>query len=197
MNINLKKLHGNWDDGYALDKHMLSSIFIGYNEQGHPQFDNRRSEAGEAVFQLKYRQQWGNSELLAQAVLENIVPHFPQIDLIVPMPASQVRLRQPVDDVATVLARRMNVPFFSNIVVRAPSVTGIRLKDLATKEEKDAELAGKFSIHDGIAGIDIGKGNALLIDDLFDSGASMQAVTATLKAFDRIAGVYVAALTWK
>lgn len=36
MAVNLRKIEGNWDLGYALDKHMLSSTFTGHNEYGHP-----------------------------------------------------------------------------------------------------------------------------------------------------------------
>lgn len=50
MNINLKQLVGNWDKGFALDKHVVSSIFIGYNEAGYPQYETLRTEVGEALF---------------------------------------------------------------------------------------------------------------------------------------------------
>ncbi len=195
MKVNVKHLSGNWDDGYALDKHTLSSTFIGHNAYGYAQYENHRSEAGEAVYQLKYKGGWDNSPALAKAVLKYIVPHFPGIGLIVPMPASQARKRQPVDEVANDLAKLMGVTSFSNIIVKAPSTSGKKLKDLNTKAEKDAELAGKFSINDAIAGK--GKWNALLLDDLFDSGASMQAATKALRSYPKIGGVYVAALTWK
>lgn len=195
MQVHVKQLSGIWDDGYALDKHMLSSTFIGYNEYGHTQFDNRRSEAGESVYQLKYRSGWSNSPVLAQAVREHILPHFPAIGLIVPMPASTARMRQPVDEVANELGKLISVPVFVNIIVRTAPTTGVKLKDLKTRQEKDAELAGKFSINDAIQGE--GKWNALLLDDLYDSGASMQAATNVLRSYSKIGGIYVAALTWK
>jgi len=47
INISPKKIQGEWTSGYALDIHTLSSEFIGYNEYGHPHFDNKRSEMGE------------------------------------------------------------------------------------------------------------------------------------------------------
>ena len=192
---NVRRLAGNWDDGYALDKHMRSSTFIGYYDSGRPKFENQRTEAGEAVYQLKYNGGWNNSPALADAVLKHIIPRLPNIDLIVPMPASQARARQPVDEVATDLAKLMGLTAFNNIIVKAPSTTGKKLKDLGTRAEKDAELAGRFSINDAIAGN--GKSNALLLDDLFDTGASMQAATSALRSYAKIGGVYVAALTWK
>ena len=195
MQVHIKKLIGSWNDGYALDKHMLSSTFGGYDEYGHAQFDNRRSEAGEAVYQLKYRGGWSNSPVLAQAVVEHILPRFPSIGLIVPMPASTARMRQPVDDVANEIGKLISVPVFGNIIVKAPSASGVKLKDLTTRQEKDAELAGKFSINDAIQ--DEEKRNALLLDDLYDSGASMHAAANVLRSYSKIGGIYAAALTWK
>ncbi|RMC65031.1 ComF family protein [Sinorhizobium meliloti] len=195
MKVTVKKITGTWDNGYALDKHKISSSFAGYNEFGHPTFDTLRTEAGEAVYQLKYKGDWGQTAHLAKAVREHIVPNFPEIGLIVPMPASQTRPKQPVDAVAEDLAKLMGVKCFTNIIVKAPSTTGKKLKDLGSKQEKIAELAGRFSINDEIT--NQGSWNALLIDDLFDSGASMEAATNALRTYKKIAGVYVAALTWK
>ncbi|MDW9957979.1 ComF family protein [Sinorhizobium meliloti] len=195
MKVNIKRLSGNWDDGYALDKHMAASRFMGYNEYGRPQFDNHRTEAGEAVYQLKYRGGWNNSAILADAVFKHVVPLLPPIGLIVPMPASQLRARQPVNEVANDLAKLMRICAFTDIIAKTPSTSGKKLKDLGTKAEKEAELAGRFSIKDAITGI--GRWNALLLDDLFDTGASMQAATSVLRSYPKIAGVYVAALTWK
>ncbi|MBY3474083.1 ComF family protein [Rhizobium laguerreae] len=195
MNIKLKKISGSWDDGYALDKHMLSSTFIGYSESGRPLFDNKRTESGEAVYRLKYKSDWSQSAILASAINQYIVPHFPAIGLIIPMPPSQVRGKQPVDAVAEELAELMGVNWFDKIIIKSPSITNKKLKDLGTREEKDAELAGRFSINDAITSE--GKWNALLVDDLFDSGASMEAATNALRTYKKIDGIYVAALTWK
>lgn len=40
-------------------------------------------------------------------------------------------------------------------------------------------------------------GNLLLIDDLFDTGASMEAACAILRGIEAIGSIYVAALTCK
>ena len=55
MNVNVMKITGNWDLGYVLDWHVESSDFLGHNQFGRAEFDTKRSEIGEAVFQLKYR----------------------------------------------------------------------------------------------------------------------------------------------
>lgn len=49
-NINPQKIDGNWRAGWALDVHTLSSRpLLGINN-----FDTKRTELGEWVYQLKY-----------------------------------------------------------------------------------------------------------------------------------------------
>ena len=69
------------------------------------------------------------------------------------------------------------------------------LKNLGSKDEKVAALAGRFTIKDTIT--NEGCWNALVVDDLFDSGASMEAVCAALRTYKKINEIYVATLTWK
>lgn len=196
MKANLRKIEGNWDTGYALDKHMLYSNFLGYDEYGHPRFDNHRTEAGEAVYQLKYRFDWKQVDPLADAVVEHIVPKLGPIGLVIPVPASMTRARQPVYEVAAAVAKRMKVESFEGIVCKAAAAEGaVALKNLGSKDEKVAALAGRLTIKDTIT--NEGCWNALVVDDLFDSGASMEAVCAALRTYKKINKIYVATLTWK
>lgn len=196
MKVQLKKLEGSWDAGYALNKHTLSSDFIGYNESGHPMFDTKRSEPGEALYQLKYRSDWTQVEPLAAQIKASLLPMFGKVGLIVPMPASTTRARQPVDELAKELGKITNTPVFDNIIVKAPAPQGNpQLKNLNTRQEKDDALSGRFSINPSIT--NEGCWNALLLDDLFDTGATMDAVAKTLKTYKKIGSVYAASVTWK
>lgn len=49
------RLTGNWTNGVALDQHTVGSTFIGHDGAGNPQFETRRSELGEPVYQVKYQ----------------------------------------------------------------------------------------------------------------------------------------------
>lgn len=196
MIVQLKKLDGSWDGGYALNKHTLSSEFIGYNEFGRAMFDTKRSEPGEALFQLKYRSDWTQVEPLAAQIKASLLPMFGEVGLIVPMPASTTRARQPVDELAKELGKITNTPVFDNLIVKAPAPEGSpQLKNLSTREEKDAALNGRFSINPMIT--NEGSWNVLLLDDLFDTGATMDAVARTLKTYKKIGKVYAASVTWK
>jgi predicted amidophosphoribosyltransferase len=196
MEVQLKKLEGSWDLGYALHKHTLSSVYLGDDEYGHPRFDTTRSEPGESLYQLKYRGDWDQVKPLAAQVKTSLLPLFGKIGLIIPMPASTVRARQPVNEIATELGRLTDTPVFDNIIVKAPAPQGSpQLKNLHGREEKDAALQGRFSINPAIT--NEGCWNALLLDDLFDTGATMDAVSKTLRTYKKINQVYAASLTWK
>jgi predicted amidophosphoribosyltransferase len=191
-----KKIEENWDLGYALSKHTLSSEFTGYNEYGHPTFDTTRSEPGEALYQLKYRSDWSKVEPLAEEINKSLLPLFNEVGLIVPMCASVPRERQPVNEVARHLGKITNIPVFENLLSKSASPEEQpQLKNMGSKEEKDAALAGRFSISNEIG--NEGTWNVLIVDDLFDTGASMDAACTALKTYSKIGRVYVAAITWK
>ena len=105
MKVNLRMLTGNWSSGYALDKHLISSTYLGVNEYGRDQFDNQRTEVGEATYQLKYRQDWSQAAPLAKAIFDNIFPKLSSVDILIPMAASTSRPRQPVLEVTNELGK--------------------------------------------------------------------------------------------
>ncbi|WP_412023241.1 ComF family protein [Burkholderia cepacia] len=193
MQVNVREIEGNWDGGYSLDKHTLTSVYIGDDEYGHPRFDTTRTEAGEAVYQLKYDDGWDRAEDLAEAIAEYIWPLLPEIGLIVPMPASTVRPRQPVTEVAHALGKLVKTPVFDELLFKRPG--GPKLKDLKTKAEKLEALQGRIYYKDRIAGED--SWNVLLLDDLYDTGATAEVACDVLRTYEKIDGIYVAALTRK
>lgn len=192
MKVALRQVRGPWAQGWVLDKHIEYSRFLGHDESGRKQFDTLRTEVGEATYQLKYRGQWDRVPVLAQAIAESICPKLADIGFIVPMPPSKHRARQPVIEIARALGERIKLPVFENLLLKQP--TGTAVKDLGTRDEKLAALANALKVHDEIASQ--GQWNALLVDDLFDSGASMEAAAKVLGAYAKVRNVYVAALTW-
>ncbi|CAG9179942.1 hypothetical protein LMG23992_04118 [Cupriavidus laharis] len=192
MKTNLKQIFGNWDLGYALDKHTLRSTYIGDNEYGHPQFNTERSEPGEALFQLKYRSDWDQAKVIAHAIAANVYSKFAKVGLIVPMPASKARQRQPVTEIARELAAIVKLNCFEDILRKA--TTGRALKDIGSKDERAKVLAGAITLNDEIRGD--GQWNVLLVDDLYDTGASLEAATTVLRTYKKIGRIYVAAVSW-
>lgn len=196
MEVRVKKIEGSWDLGYVLHKHTLSSVHLGVDEWGHDRFENTRSEPGEALYQLKYRHDWSQVEPLAAQIQETLLPLFGNIGMIIPMPASTVRAKQPVNELAYALGRLMGKPVFDQMIVKAAAPAGSpALKNLHTRAEKDAALAGRITINEVIT--NDGQWNALLLDDLFDTGATMDAVCQALRTYRKINRIYAAAITWK
>lgn len=193
MKVSLREIHGPWDAGWVLDKHMLKSTYLGEDAYGHPQFDNERTDVGEATYQLKYQSDWSQAKRLAKALADHVYPKFNNVGLIVPMPGTKTRKRQPVTEVVVELGKLVGTPVFTELLLKAPN--GKSLKDLSTKLEKIEAIGGSLNVKDCIEGDD--RHNLLLVDDLFDTGASLQAACKVLSAYPKIRKIYVAALTWK
>lgn len=192
MKVNVKEIGGNWAKGFALDKHILRSEFLGYNSSGYPEFNNTRSEAGEALFQLKYRDDQGQAKILAKQIVESIYPLLDKVGFIVPMPASKERAWQPVTEIALEVGKLTTLPVFQKILTKNP--TGQSLKDLGSREERVKALEGKIQLGDEISAE--GKWNVLLVDDRYDTGASVEAACAALKTYDKVNKIYVATVSW-
>lgn len=193
MKVTLRHIEGPWDDGWVLDKHSLHSVCIGHDEFGYARYDTTRSEVGEATFQLKYRSDWTQVQPLALAIAEHAYPMLGKVGFIVPMPASRQRPRQPVTELAIELGRLVGVPVFGNLLLKAAN--GKSLKDIGTKAEKIEAIRDSFSVNDEIEGS--GPWDVLVVDDLFDTGASMEAACTVLRAYPKVRKIYVVALTWR
>lgn len=196
MDVNLHELHGNWSKGFALHKHTLKSVFTGHNEFGHPTFDNTRSDPGEAVYKLKYRDDFSQVDLLAHALFDHIVPKIGNFGIIVPMPASKQRARQPVHEIAEKLSRLADKLYADKLLLKNPPPLGApQIKDLSTKAEKVEALCQRFTLDEAFI-TNEGKWGALLVDDRYDSGASVEAACAVLKTYAKIDNIFVATCTW-
>jgi predicted amidophosphoribosyltransferase len=167
MNTNIMRIAGNWDIGYVLDWHVKSSEFLGYNEFGKPEFNTIRTEIGEAIFQLKYRQDKTKIEPLAETMSKNIRLAFQTASFVVPMPPSKNRPFQPAIELARRVSEKLKIPFFENILLK--SGTTPQMKDIQTTEERVKLLIGCFYINDSISSSD--SWDVIVIDDLFSSGA--------------------------
>jgi len=134
MEVNIKKITGVWKLGYSLDKHTIRSTPTGYNEFGHMQFDTERPEAGEALFQLKYRSDFSQVPLISQQMKTSFSDAFSSVDLVIPMPPSKERPRQPVVEIAKDFARLMDIPCYENLLVKTSDTPP--MKDIANREDK-------------------------------------------------------------
>jgi predicted amidophosphoribosyltransferase len=184
-------IRGAWLDGYALDYHTISSTCIGYNEFGHPVFDTQRTPLGELLFRLKSR---SDGSVVGEIV--EVVAGFVKLTwtlqptFIIPVPPSNTARRsQPVFLVADALGKRLRLD------VQYDAVTKIRrtpqLKNVYDYAERAKVLDGAFRADSSV----IGGQSILLFDDLYRSGATMNAVAKVLTAQGQAAAVHALALT--
>ena len=190
MTVNIKEITGVWTLGYSLDKHTTSSTPIGYNASGYMQYNTIRPEAGEALFQLKYRSDYSQIPLIAQQMNTSFGEVFSSAGLVIPMPASKARNRQPVTEIAREVARLKGVPCYENLIVKTKETPA--MKDISSREEKVEALMEAFMVNDVL---NEGLYDALIIDDLFDTGSTLEAATNVLRGYNKIRNIYVATVT--
>jgi ComF family protein len=128
-----------------------------------------------AVHRLKYDGWWRVAEALAQA-MRGLEPLTGRISLIpVPLGARRARERgyNQSERIATALGRLIGAPVRANLLRRTRET---RTQTALTPEARRANLAGAFSCCDagGLA--------AVLVDDVFTTGATLAAAAAALSA---------------
>lgn len=195
MAVNIRPITGNWDAGFALDKHTVSSTPIGHNTNGYMMFDTVRTDVGEALYQLKYQSDYKQVDRLARGIANHLIPLFEPIGFIIPMPSTQPRPRQPVLEVTRALAKIIDLPVIDTLLVSTGNSNSPSTKDIVDKNQKITTLMDRFAIADVITSE--GKWNVLVVDDLFDSGASMEVACTKLRSYPKVGKIFVAALTWK
>lgn len=187
------ELKGNWAKGYALDIHTISSEYLGDDDYGHPHFDTKRSELGELVIQLKYRDDKsviGDIVNTASAFLKDKWRIVAELDYIIPVPPSNLnRTFQPVIEIVDKLSDALNIPICVDTLAKVKKTP--ELKEIVEYTKRGEILEGAFSIQN-----DCLKGkNILLFDDLYRSGATLRVITEILYNKGKVNNVYVLTLT--
>lgn len=181
------EIKGNWSKGIAFDLHTVASTYLGVDEYGNNRFDNRRSEIGELVYQLKYQND--------QTAVPKIVSLLKEIggietfDAIIPAPSSKVRAIQPVDAIAQELGRQRGVPVLTGYLTKTGDA---ELKGIADPADRDRILADSIIVS-GVE--DISGKNVLLLDDLYRSGSTLAACCDVLSRTARVGRVCVLTMT--
>ena len=192
MTIHPIKIHGNWDSGYALDKHSLHSEFLGIDEFGHNIYDTTRSEIGEAVYQLKYRHNLSYIDILAN-VLSNAIRELilseNSIDCIVPVPPSNPdRKEQPVFQIAERISEILKIAYNDNLLEK--TVQTEQMKNVPV-EERSSKLKNAYTV----SRKELSYNNILLFDDLYETGATANGCVKALKSQKSNIKVFLMAMT--
>jgi competence protein ComFC len=182
------RIKGNWIAGYVLDLHVKSSDFIGYDEFGHAMYDTKRTELGELVYKLKYNHDMSVIDEIV-SLIRGFAP-FNTIDVIIPVPPSNIsRTFQPVVEIAKRIGGSLGIQVSTGAVMKTRNTP--ELKNVLTVEEKYDILKDVFKIADeSIKGKTV-----LLFDDLYDTGATLRAITNAVYEQGGASKVKVLALT--
>lgn len=187
VKIDPKEIKGPWDAGYVLDTHTVSSTMIGYNEFGHPEFDTLRSPLGELVYRLKYKHDKTTLAPITETVADFIKRSGIVAEVIVPMPPSRQRPNQPLFELAESLSKTLGIPLDTKSVSKTKPTP--QMKDIGDYSERIAALRGALTVTADLAGKRI-----LLLDDLYQSGASMTAAAEEVRKA-QVKAIYCIALT--
>ena len=163
-----KLLYGAWRVGFALDSH---SKYVGAQ--------NVRTELGDLMYRFKYGGEENLSEALAVRCADFIAAHPDlQADLLVPMPSTlKDRAYDPVPMLARLVSVRASIALNDTTLVKA-RVTEPQ-KGMVNLAQKTDNVAGAFRITDANA---VRGKCVLLLDDLYDSGATLGEATRVLLA---------------
>lgn len=190
IDFNPKKISGAWRQGFALDWHTLSSQMVGHDQFGNPVYDTQRTEIGELLFRLKYRGFQGAVAQIGDAAERFMRSWAPRIDLLVPVPpSSEKRVRQPVIVLARELSQRLQIELCEGCVRKVKSTA--ELKNVLEYTRRLDILRDAFEVERKR----VENRNILLFDDLYRSGATLNAITQALYNLGKANLVYVLTIT--
>ena len=173
-----RSLKGPWLAGWALDFHSRYDGDVA-----------SRSAIGDLVFRYKY----GGERQLAQALAQRWAdllatqPELPTCEAIIPVPPSQQRASDPMTVLAQALAAQLKIPALLNVLIKTRATRP--QKEMTSLAQKRANVAGAFAVQGDVRGKRL-----ILIDDLYDSGATLEEAAKVLSR-GGVSGLVVLTLT--
>lgn len=158
-----RRLRGTWHSGWSLGFH---SRFSGDEWS--------RSTVGDLTYRLKYQSDRSVlSELVGLALeLLRSRPELMEVDAILPVPSTSNHSFDPVNAFCGALSEQIQVPVL-------PAIHKTRAtrpqKEMKTLAQKQNNVAGAFAVQQDLRGR-----CTLLVDDLYDSGETLNEITRLL-----------------
>ena len=182
-----QNLAGRWKGGWALDLHTLSSTI---NSDGS--YNNIKSEIGEALFLLKYRNDSRQIDFLVNELVEFLKTRMvlKYLDVIIPVPASLQRESQPVYDICDKVGKLLDINTDFSFIEKIKETQ--QLKSIKDIEERKKIINNAFQVTDSNK---YKNKKVLIIDDLYRSGTTLMELTHLLYDEAQVQNVYVVTLT--
>ena len=152
------------------------------------QFETTRSEVGELLYKLKNRRDTSTVAEIVAAAVSHLKTWNPPIEMIVPVPPSSRRALQPVMLLAKGISDQLPIPLVECVTKSRDTP---QLKNIFDLDERLKALDG---VHTVDARATQGR-NVLLFDDLYRSGATMNAITTLLYDQGKAADVFALTIT--
>lgn len=184
-----KIVQGNWDFGIVLDKHSISSEYLGEDVFGRPRYNTNRTCLGELIYQLKYNYKYDNIDKIISLIgyyLINYSTLNGKFDVVLPIPPSKKdRDVQPVFLIAKAISNLFNCYYADNVLVK-------------TSDEQSKNMVDKQSIQGTIQQQLFApkKMNVLLVDDIYSTGATANECVKVLRNDKNIDKIYYLAMTY-
>lgn len=188
MLISPKVVQGNWDFGIVLDKHTISSEYLGEDIFGNPKYYNNRTKLGELVYELKYKNKYDNIDKIKSLIKSYLIKDSNlngNFDVILSIPPSKSRNVQPVSLIGKAISDIFHCCYVNNVLVK-------------TSDEQSKNMVNKQSIQGTIQQRVLAnrKTNILLIDDIYSTGTTANECVKVLKNDKNIDKIYYLAMTY-
>ena len=157
-------LHGSrFDSGFCLGDYSYEN--------------SEKTVLGKLVYQFKYRANQETGQVLANLVSELVKDKFASAEVLVSVPPSFTpRIFQPADFLAEKVSLKTGLTWEKYILYRTRLSKS--QKDIRNKSEKRRNIAGMFKLKDAEP---IRGKKVLLLDDIYDTGASIAEICSVLK----------------
>lgn len=179
-------INGNWDKGIILDKYIISSDFIEYDAFGNPQFNTIYTPVGKLLHDMKYNGHYNTSQQIVRMYLNDLKKWVSDknIDVIVPTPPTENRILQPVFAIGEALSQELGIFYNDKVLIKTNNKTA---KDMP-KDDKNLKNAIKQVLPAKR------RCNILLLDDLYQTGATANECVSVLKRDSLVDKVYYLAI---
>ena len=178
---------GPWKYGVVLDKYSLKSVAVGQNEFGYPNFETEYTEVGGLLHAFKYKDEESAGKRLVPFACAFLEQHKNmKFDTIIPIPSptgKTVTAR-----LANGIANRLNKEYCEDAITTRNRQSVKRL----TAEQRKEILTNSLDVsRQKLSGK-----NVLLLDDLFETGSTLEAATTAAQVRGGVGTVHVFAFAY-